>query len=90
MSSFPIRSFIIILICTISGVLLGSLVGLLMGSTAPDFGPALLGLGRSKDEYPFNGRQIGIGLGIGNGVWVGLLAGIAIVVAEAIKSLKKP
>ena len=89
MASFPVRSFLIIFCCTICGVVVGLIVGLILGSIAPDFGRALFGYRSGNEEYAFDGRQLGIGLGIANGVWVGLFAGIALVIAEAIKYLKK-
>ena len=89
----PTRGFLIILVCVFSGVVLGFGVGLILGNVAPDFGIALFG-GFSQDHSlpirRMNGQQIGIGLGVANGVWIGMVVGIGLVIAEAIKSVKKP
>ena len=89
----PVRGFLIILVCVVSGVVLGFGVGFLLGTLALDFGTVLFGnynRESGSSSYHFDGKQIGIGLGVANGVWVGLIAGIALVIAEAVKSLKKP
>jgi hypothetical protein len=53
-----------------------------MAVVASDFGLALLG--RANQEL--SGRQISIGLGIANGAWLGLIAGCAVVIADALRN----
>ena len=81
------RSVVLILGCTIAGVLFGIVVGYLLGSLAPAFCFTIL---RSPDALNSGiGLQLGLGLGIANGAWIGLIAGVAIVIGEAIRSIKK-
>lgn len=77
--------------CIACGVVIGVAVGFLLGSLGPDFCLALFGHDRHEAMNRFiDPHALGLGLGIANGVWIGLIAGIAIVIGEAIKSLKKP
>ncbi|MBS1700254.1 MAG: hypothetical protein JST12_01215 [Armatimonadetes bacterium] len=89
----PTRSIAIVLGCVIGGIGLGFLFGVLIGTVAPDFCSVLL-VNPAREAmhgpHTYNSQQLGIGLGLANGAWIGLIAGVGIVIGEAIKSLKKP
>ena len=85
----PWRSIKIIILCITIGVVLGAVIGLIIGVAAPSFCYAIFQVDGSL-RHADAAREIGLGLGIANGISVGLVAGIGVVVAEAIKSWKKP
>ena len=85
----PWRGFKIIITCTFVGVFLGGIVGWMLGVAAPGFCMSVIPV--LNDYHTTDGaHQIGLGLGVANGVIYGLIAGVALVIAEAIKYLKKP
>jgi hypothetical protein len=77
------------LICLVGGLFGGAIVGYMLGTLAPDFCQMILKVPNSQLSNT-TGLQIGIGLGIANGAWVGLIAGIVLVLVDAVKGRKEP
>ena len=92
------------LLCVGGGAILGTIFGFFLGMWAPEFCIAIFGgkftvpqagapfmeMNGQRLDIPSYGHRFGLGLGMTNGVWIGLIAGITLVISEAIKSWKKP
>lgn len=74
------RGLLITLACGLGFGILGTAVGMLLGSLAPDYYRAVLHI---PPGTPVDPTQVGLGLGLTQGVGAGLVVGLVVVVAVA-------
>lgn len=83
------RTIASIFLCTLAGIGLGYLFGLLLDSVSPSFGDRLLGMDDPHTPGLETTPGLNVALGLTNGAWMGFLVGVLAALIEGFLRAKR-